>query len=56
MNDNDAVELALTTLANVMSIDFKATDVEIGVADKNGFRSLSIDEIDAYLVQIAERD
>lgn len=52
------VELAITSLASTLSADFKAQDIEIGVVEGYGkpFRTLSANEIDAYLAKIAERD
>ncbi|CAN6673059.1 proteasome subunit alpha type-1 [Trichomonascus vanleenenianus] len=50
------VETAITTLSNVLAVDFRKNDIEIGVATKEGFRKLSVDEIDERLVAIAEQD
>jgi 20S proteasome subunit alpha 1 len=53
------VELAITALSNVLAVDFRKNDIEIGVVGIDGssqFRKLTVDEIDERLVAIAEQD
>lgn len=54
----ETIECAVATLATVVGQDFKSTDVEIGVVSVSDprFRVLAIDEIDALLTKLAEKD
>jgi 20S proteasome subunit alpha 1 len=62
----EVVELGITTLSNVLSVDFKKGELEIGIVGgprtdgKEGtdadFRALTEDEIDERLQAIAEKD
>ncbi|CAY71292.1 Alpha 1 subunit of the 20S core complex of the 26S proteasome [Komagataella phaffii GS115] len=50
------VEFAIIQLSNTLGMEFRKDDLEVAVATKDGFRSLSSDEIDERLVFIAEQD
>lgn len=62
----EVVELGITALSNVLSVDFKKHEIEIGIvggprADgeegtTTGFRALTEEEIDERLQAIAEKD
>ncbi|CAH8609367.1 unnamed protein product [Dicrocoelium dendriticum] len=57
-NLEEAIEIALKCLSHIHSMEFKATEIEIGVVSKADpiFRKLSVDEIDALLNSMAEKD
>lgn len=54
----EAIQLAITCLSTVLSVDFKATEIEIGIVtkEKPSFRILGEAEIDKHLTAIAEKD
>ncbi|KAI9597335.1 nucleophile aminohydrolase [Syncephalis fuscata] len=58
LNFEETIELAINTLASVLSADFKPTDVELAyvTSDDRQFRIMPTDEIERHLQRITERD
>jgi 20S proteasome subunit alpha 1 len=58
LSTEETIQLAISSLQTVLSVDFKASELEVGVATTKNprFRLLNTSEIDNYLTLIAERD
>jgi len=56
--EEEAIQLAISTLSSVLSMDFKPSDIEVGLVTKANpkFRVLQPDQIEAHLTAIAEKD
>lgn len=57
-SEEEAVQLAISCLSTVLAVDFKPSEIEIGVVSKEqpAFRVLNADEIDVHLTAISERE
>jgi 20S proteasome subunit alpha 1 len=58
MDEKETIQTAIATLQNVISSDFKATDIEVGVVSKSRpkFTKLSAEEIEQHLNSISQKD
>jgi len=56
--EDDVIQLAIGCLSSVLAVDFKPSDIEVGVVSKTNpkFTVLSEQEIDRHLTVIAEKD
>lgn len=54
----ETLECAISTLSQIVGQEFKSTDIEIGVvtAANPKFRTLALEEVDALLTKLAEKD
>ena len=53
-NEKEAIEVAIKVLQAVVSSDFKASDIEVGIAtvSKPPFRKLKVSEVEAVLAEM----
>eukprot|EP01090_Pellita_catalonica_P003824 TRINITY_DN13504_c0_g1_i1.p1 TRINITY_DN13504_c0_g1~~TRINITY_DN13504_c0_g1_i1.p1 ORF type:complete len:245 (-),score=51.01 TRINITY_DN13504_c0_g1_i1:28-762(-) len=57
LNNDKTIKMAINALQTVLGEDFKATDIEVGYVERGkDFRTLTEEEIDTHLTEIAERD
>jgi len=57
LSANETIQLALSTLQNVLSQNFKSNDIEVGVVTgKENFKKLTAQEIEEHLNALAQRD
>lgn len=56
-NEEEAVQLAVSCLSHVLSVDFRPAEIEIGIVTKADptFRILTEEQIDVHLTAISER-
>ncbi|KEP65159.1 UNVERIFIED_CONTAM: proteasome subunit alpha1, putative [Hammondia hammondi] len=54
----EVIECAISAMQHVLAMDFKASDIEVGVVTKDhpAFRILSEQEVEDHLTSIAERE
>lgn len=57
-NEEEAVQLAISCLSTVLAVDFKPSEIEIGIVtqDNPQFKILSEEEIDGHLTAISEKE
>lgn len=57
-NEEEAVQLAISCLSTVLAVDFKPSEIEIGIVTKEHpeFKILSEEEIDGHLTAISEKE
>lgn len=56
--EDEAIQLAISCLSTVLAVDFKPSEVEIGIVTKEdpAFRVLSEDDVENHLTAISEKE
>lgn len=55
--NDEAIQMAISTLAQVLAVDFRSSELQVGVVASDGiFKIMSETEIDKHLTSIAEKD
>ncbi|KAG4074149.1 hypothetical protein HA402_014354 [Bradysia odoriphaga] len=57
-SEDEAIQLAISCLSTVLAVDFKPSEVEIGIVTKEdpAFRILSEDDVENHLTAISEKE
>lgn len=57
-NEEEAIQLAISCLSTVLAVDFKPSEVEIGIVTKENpaFRVLTEDDVESHLTAISEKE
>ncbi|KAH9394397.1 Proteasome subunit alpha type-6 [Tyrophagus putrescentiae] len=56
-NNDEAIQMAISTLAQVLAVDFRSSELQVGVVGSDGlFKIMGEAEIDKHLSSIAEKD
>lgn len=54
---NQTIQMAITALSSVLGIDFKPSDIQVGLVDeRQEFQILHESDIESHLTAIAEKD
>lgn len=57
-NEDEAIQLAISCLSTVLAVDFKPSEVEIGIVTKDNreFRVLTEEDVENHLTAISEKE
>lgn len=58
LKENEAIQLAIQCLSTVLAVDFKPSEIEVGVVSEKDpvFKTLTEEDIENHLSQLAEKD
>ena len=55
--NDEAIQLAISTLASVLAVDFRSSELQVGTVGPDGlFKILPESEVERHLTSIAEKD